>query len=639
MSGLRSAVMAVAALAAGLAIPTAAQGVPVVEHDRLVSADPADNTPHVLNGRVYAMVQIGDTVYVGGSFTKVQAHDGGQIRYRKRLFAFNVATGEISSTWKPKADDSVYALVTDGTSIWAGGAFTSLSDVPAPRLAKLDLTGALDPGFTGGVTAGSRVNDLALSQGTLFVAGQFTRINGDYRPGLARLDPATGAELPGSTPRFEGRHNGGTSHVARIDVSTDDSKLVAIGNFTTVDGQDRRQIALLDLAPGSASLSTWQTTRFSGQCSSTFETYLRDVSIAPDGSYFVVVTTGAFRGGVLAGVMCDTASRWELDAAGPAQLPTWVDYAGGDTVWRVMVTGPAIYVGGHFRWWNSPYVGDAVGPGAVRRNGIAALDPLNGLPLAWNPGRELGEGVFSFLPTDQGLWVGSDTDEIGSEIHTRLAFFPLEGGSEVPTYEPPTLPGTLYTLPPLEAPSPAYQVARRSFDGTLAGTPEVKTTIIDWSHASGAFSVGDRVYAGWDDGRIYHWRAGVSTFSGKKIVYLRGLTDEHFPLSSVTGMFLEEGRLYYTVVGDDRLFMRYFTPSSGVVGAVTFVVDGPDTGFDWDSVRGMTLAGGGLYLARTTGELQSIGWLDGVPVAGSLAQVDVDLSQGWSSAGMWVRNV
>jgi Domain of unknown function (DUF5122) beta-propeller len=638
MSKRLRALLALAVASAGLAMPQLARGDALVTHDRVVSADPAATTPHVLNGRVYAIVQIGDTVYVGGSFTKVQAPEGGQIRYRQRLFAFDATTGAISSTWKPRANDSVYSLVADGTSIWAGGAFTSINDVPAPRLAKLDSSGTLDPAFAGGVSAGTRVNDLALSGSVLIAAGQFTHINGASSPGLARLDPATGEEVPGSTPRFEGTHNGGTSHVARIDVTPDGSTLVAIGNFTTVDGQDRRQIAIVDLEPDTSTVSSWQTTRFAGQCSSTFETYLRDVSISPDGSYFVVVTTGAFRGGVLAGVLCDTATRWELGPTGSGQQPTWVDYAGGDTTWRVLVTGSAVYVGGHFRWWNSPYVGDAVGPGAVKRNGIAALDPINGLPIAWNPGRKKGEGVFAFLATDQGLWVGSDTDEIGGEVHARLAFFPLDGGTVIPTHEPPTLPGTLYTLPPLDTPSPAYQVTRRSFDGSVTGAPSVATTVIDWSHASGAFAVGDRVYAGWDDGRIYHWRSGVSTFSGKKVVYLRGLTDAHFPLASVSGMFLEHGRLYYTVAGDDRLFMRYFTPSSGVVGAVTFVIDGPNTGFDWGSVRGMTLAGGSVYVGRADGRLDRIGWLDGDPVPASLELVDAGAGQDWSSAGMWLRN-
>ena len=68
----------------------------------------------------------------------------------------------------------------------------------------------------------------------------------------------------------------------------------------------------------------------------------------------------------------------------------------------------------------------------------------------------------------------------------------------------------------------------------------------------------------------------------------------------------------------------------------------PGTGFDWGSVRGLTLAGGDLYLARADGTLWTAGWNPGLehgsPVNGSLTLVDNDPSQMWASRGMFVRN-
>jgi hypothetical protein len=46
-----------------------------------------------------------------------------------------------------------------------------------------------------------------------------------------------------------------------------------------------------------------------------FATSMRDVDVWADGSYFVVVTTGAYR----VGSLCDAAARWETAAAGPSQ--------------------------------------------------------------------------------------------------------------------------------------------------------------------------------------------------------------------------------------------------------------------------------------------------------------------------------
>ena len=168
---------------------------------------------------------------------------------------------------------------------------------------------------------------------------------------------------------------------------------------------------------------------------------MRDVDISPDGSYFIVGTTGAYGGGPGAGVYCDSITRWELNRQGPGQQPTWREYPGGDTTWSVLSTDAVVYVGGHMRWMNNPFAGDHAGEGAVVRQGIAALDPLNGLPLDWHPRRDpRREGVFKFLATGTGLYFGSDSCCIGGERHERLAFFPLAGGATIPAPTAVTLP-------------------------------------------------------------------------------------------------------------------------------------------------------------------------------------------------------
>ena len=193
----------------------------------------------------------------------------------------------------------------------------------------------------------------------------------------------------------------------KIDATPDGNRILALGNFSTVDGQPRSLLFLLNTSGATSVLSTWSTTFFAPGCSRSFDTYMRDLDISPDGTYAVVSTTGAY-GGVTS--PCDTQTRWDLTNENPAQVPVWRNVTGGDTTYAVAISGTAVYVGGHFRWANNPYAGDSAGAGAVAREGIAALDPATGLPLSWNPGRERGVGVFDLLATSTGLWVGSDTD-------------------------------------------------------------------------------------------------------------------------------------------------------------------------------------------------------------------------------------
>jgi hypothetical protein len=805
---------AVAALLAAALAPARATAVQA-PHTLVVSEDPADFTPHVLDGRVNAIASVGGTMVAGGSFDEVQ-EPGGPILTRHKLFAFDAGTGAVSAAFAPTANGRVFALASDGTYVYAAGEFSRVRRVNVGRIVKLDLDGNVVTSFQANVTAGSAIHDLAIANGLLYMGGAFTEVNGQARSGLAAVDLATGELAAGVNVPFEGLHNGGTSRVAKLDVTPDGSVLVAIGNFTAAGGQPRHQVATLDLDGTNAVLSSWSTDRFVPQCTAKFDTYTRDVDISPDGSYFVIVTTGAFQGGANLGKLCDSASRWEIGPTGSGQQPSWIDYAGGDTSYSVAVTGTAVYVGGHFRWWNNAFVGDNVGPGTVKRRGVAALDPLNGLPLSWNPGRELGEGVFSLVGTPEGLWVGSDSDEIGGEYHAKLAFFPLAGGSAVPEHVPATLPGELYSLPAhgcasvdpsilyrvnaagealpsldcgpgwaadttaspspyrnsgssaaswtyvpsLDAsvpasghpgvfaserwdsssppemqwdfpvasgtpvrvrlyfadrctcttspgqrkfdvtiegstvlndydivadagwgvgttkgfdvvsdgtitisfghvvqnplvnaielidlaatpvvPSPSEYLNHRGFDGvTPSGLLALTTTAVDWSRARGAFVTGGRIYYGWSDGKVYS-----RSFNGTKVgkasqIYLRGLTPHHFPTAGVTGMFFENGRLYYTVAGQDKLFMRYFTPESGVIGAVTFTVAGPGDGLDWLTVRGMTLANGKVYVARPGDVLESIDWSAGAPVTGTRTVVDSDAGQAWASRGMFVWN-
>jgi hypothetical protein len=175
------------------------------------------------------------------------------------------------------------------------------------------------------------------------------------------------------------------------------------------------------------SLSGWYTDAYAGSCDGDYDTYLRAVDFSPAGDYFVVVATGKLTG---PGKMCDSAARFEAAGTGPHR-PTWVNYTGGNSLFAVDVTGPAVYVGGHEQWLDNPYGNKNAGPGAVPRPGIGAIDPTTGKALAWNPTRSRGVGVQAMVTYPAGaghpggLLVGSDTDQLGHQYHGRIGAFPL----------------------------------------------------------------------------------------------------------------------------------------------------------------------------------------------------------------------
>ncbi|MEV5553941.1 hypothetical protein AB0L44_09795 [Nonomuraea wenchangensis] len=379
-----------------------------------MSADPVDTTPHVLDGIVNAIAVVGRTVVVGGSFSEVTDAARKQVLARDNLFAFDLPTGRILPGFAPVVPGPVRGLAAgDGGTVYVGGEFYRVNNTRARGLARVRLSdGALVPGFAPNLVGGT-VNTLARQDGSLYVGGDFT----GPREALARLDATTGAADPGFavtpgeplTPRVK---------VYALAIAR--GRLLVDGSFTTLDGQSRPQLGLIDVTGPTARVAPWRTETYARKCSDAFPSYVRGLDFSPDGGYFVVVTTGGAVGGI-----CDTAARFETFAKGSAIRPTWVNATGGDSLYAVAVTGAAVYVGGHQRWLNNPQGRDTAGPGAVARPGIGAIHPTTGMALAWNPTRERGIGVKAFSAQPAGLLVGSDTTRLGREYHARIGMFPL----------------------------------------------------------------------------------------------------------------------------------------------------------------------------------------------------------------------
>ena len=358
----------------------------------VVSANPANFTPQLPLGNyaVHALRQVGGTMYAGGQFSTL----GGQPR--SNIAAFSATTGALTS-FRPNFNGAVWAIEDlGGGRLAVGGEFTTVNGVARRGLAVVNAaTGVVDTGFNAQLNG--NVTTLGLTGGRLIAGGSFAKK-------LQAVNPATGADTGYLNLNIQG------NNVYRMAVSPNGTRLVAVAKIDSVSGQARRQAFMVNLGATSGTLSSWYYQPLLKQCASTSnDLYLRDVDFSPDGSFFVVDSTGYIpRSGDLGVTICDAAARFETANLSPSR-PTWINYTGGDTLHSVAVSSNAVYVGGHQRWLNNPFGTNSCGNGCLSRPGIGALNPTTGQALSWNPVRTRGIGAKELTLTSAGLWVGSDT--------------------------------------------------------------------------------------------------------------------------------------------------------------------------------------------------------------------------------------
>jgi hypothetical protein len=126
---------------------------------------------------------------------------------------------------------------------------------------------------------------------------------------------------------------------------------------------------------------------------------------------------------------------------------------------------------------------------------------------------------------------------------------------------------------------------RRTFDGTDFGAQQLVHPYSDpyW----------DTVATG----------SGTSTYAGMK-------SNFYAEIPSLTSVFYSNGRMFYTISGQQSIFWRWFTPDSGTIGADKFTV----TSSGYNTVGGvMFLSGGYLYYSKTDGNLYRVAWINNAP--------------------------
>ncbi|WP_419589897.1 hypothetical protein, partial [Thiolapillus sp.] len=177
--------------------------------------------------------------------------DGNEIAGVSRNYIAKVSasgTGALDMNWNPDADSIVSSLMLSATGdkLYAGGDFKRIGGVNRTGIARMDSAGngqldAWDPAPVGIPGFIASVRTLALTGNSLYVGGRFAAIGGQNRNNIARLSTVDATADSTWTPDSN-------KWVRVLLLSEDGSRIHVGGEFFTTGGEHTLSFASLETA-------------------------------------------------------------------------------------------------------------------------------------------------------------------------------------------------------------------------------------------------------------------------------------------------------------------------------------------------------------------------------------------------------
>jgi hypothetical protein len=342
----------------------------------------------IANGRVWAIAQHQDTIYLGGGFTELSPPTGSGVVLDPGTAAHDPSI--------PTMLGVVRTVVPSPNGGWyVGGSFSRVNGQPRRGLAYFRPDGALggwNPKPSGGAVQAMAVG----TDGTLYVGGAFTGMKGVSRGGLAAFD-AGRALLP-----WAPRASGGS--IEALAVSADDSAVYAGGDFTAIGGTARARLAAIGAGGVGALVTGWNP----GANAAVH-------ALAVDGTTLYV-------GGDFGSLGGDARAHLAgVDANG---TPTSWDPGANGSVRALAIGTDVVYAGGEF---------SAVGGSARAR--LAAIDTA-GNATAWDPGVDGTVLSLACSPDGTRVIAGGDFLHAGATDVRRVMSVSTSDGAIDPSWAP-----------------------------------------------------------------------------------------------------------------------------------------------------------------------------------------------------------
>ena len=328
------------------------------------------------DGSVYAVLPVGDRVYVGGKFANV-IDATGVSHPASNVAVFLSSQGVFDLSFAAATDNVVTSLAVSGTQLFLGGDFTTVDGVARARLASVDAaTGAVNTAFKANIN--KIVDAVQISGGKLYAGGYFGTVgNGTTstaRKYLARLDPVTGA-VDNWSPSVDGR-------VRSLSPSPDGAKMYLAGDFQSVNGSGSQAFV--------SSIST---------------------STGAVSSGFVPGNTSPYGHQNVLGVVATTDNRILLATAGYQGACTSMNATTGALQWTKGTNGNAQAISyiGNVVWCGGHFTGSGAIAGLTRYK-LANLDLTTGAVLSFSARINSALGVWALAtsPDLSRTFVGGD---------------------------------------------------------------------------------------------------------------------------------------------------------------------------------------------------------------------------------------
>jgi hypothetical protein len=364
------------------------------------------DTTWMTNGKVFALAQSGNTLYVGGKFAQEVSADGLTKIKVKSLGRYDATTGNGLAGWAPKITQDgkagtvrALAVSADGSMLYVGGTFNAVDGVAVKNFAVVSTAdGSLIAGFQHKFT--TAVHVIKVGPNLVYVGGSFTAVDGVAHANLVAINPSTGALDPNWNPS--------ANDVVRSMAFASDGTTMFIGGiFTQMDGVSRQSVARVDMTTGA--LNAWAIP--SG------------VIVAPQTAWALLPMGNRLYAGFGKGP--NYAAAFRLDN-GTVGTQVWrFNTVGNDESLAMSNDGTRLFVGGH--------MGTAVLQQSicgVPVHGLYSLNPATGAAYCdWFPAiTPFGKnytGAWCMLSTGTKLYVGGLIDAINGVTHVGLARFPL----------------------------------------------------------------------------------------------------------------------------------------------------------------------------------------------------------------------